>query len=59
MRSIMATVIFTRIVHLPRFVMQKGEQWRVRVERLTDEGFNLGGGFVSNDNYCIEDRECE
>jgi len=47
----MVTVRFLRDTALPRFTMRAGREWRVRVERLTPEGFTLGGGFVESDRY--------
>tara|TARA_R110000851_G_C12780270_1_gene535236 strand:+ start:103 stop:267 length:165 start_codon:yes stop_codon:yes gene_type:complete len=42
---------FTRTLYLPRFTMQKGDTWEVRVDRLEKYGFKLAGGFVLNDDY--------
>ena len=44
---------FTRTLHLPRFTVNKGDKWEVRVDRLEKEGFKLAGGFVSNDEYKV------
>ena len=44
-------VEFTRTLHLPRFTVEDGDPWEVRVDRLEREGFKLAGGFVSNDEY--------
>lgn len=50
--------VFTRELTLPRFTMKIGDEWRVRVERLTRKGFTLGGGFVGVDSYTlINDRK--
>ena len=46
-------VEFTRTLHLPRFSVMKGEAWEVRVDRLQKDGFNLSGGFVSNDEFKV------
>ena len=46
-------VEFERTLHLPRFTMKKGDAWEVRVDRLEEHGFSLGGGFVSNDEYKV------
>ena len=46
-------VEFTRTLHLPRFTMEKGELWEVRVDRLESQGFSLGGGFVCNEDYKV------
>lgn len=50
-RFAMVTVRFLRDTALPRFTMRKGQEWRVRDQRLTNEGFTLGGGFVERDRY--------
>tara|TARA_R100001594_G_scaffold82211_1_gene116682 strand:+ start:505 stop:675 length:171 start_codon:yes stop_codon:yes gene_type:complete len=50
-RFTMVTVRFLRDTALPRFTMRKGQEWRIRAERLTFEGFALGGGFVEWDRY--------
>ena len=34
-------VEFTRTLHLPRFTVNKGMTWEVRVDRLQKEGFSL------------------
>lgn len=44
-------VILTHDINLPRFSMKKGDKWEVRPDRFEREGFKLGGGFVSNDNF--------
>jgi len=46
-------VEFTRDLHLPRFTMVKGDTWEVRVDRLEQEGFKLGGGFVISNDYRV------
>jgi len=46
-------VAFTKDVHLPRFVMNIGDTWEVRVDRLKKGGFTLGGGFVDNCNFKV------
>jgi hypothetical protein len=44
---------FTRTLHLPRFTVNKGDVWEVRVDRLEKGGFKLAGGFVCNDEYKV------
>jgi hypothetical protein len=44
---------FTRTLHLPRFTVNKGDKWEVRVDRLQKDGFTLGGGFILNDDYKV------
>ncbi len=46
-------VEFVEGVHLPRFKMNKGATWEVRPDRLTINGFALGGGFVKNSDFKI------
>ena len=53
-RQKMVWVVFIKDTHLPRFVMKKGQRWRVRAERLTGDGFSLGGGFVESERYRID-----
>ena len=47
----MTWVVFIKDTYLPRFVMKKGDKWHVRTERLTENGFTLGGGFVESERY--------
>lgn len=44
-------VMFVKDIRLPRFTMKEGEFWEVRPDRLKEDGFELGGGFVENDGY--------
>ena len=44
-------VQFLKDTHLPRFTMKKGQIWEKRADRLTDDGFPCGGGFVEKDRY--------
>ena len=44
---------FTRTLHLPRFIVKKGDVWEVRGDRIEEHGFKLAGGFVSNDEYKV------
>tara|TARA_R110000850_G_scaffold86826_2_gene186821 strand:- start:1793 stop:1957 length:165 start_codon:yes stop_codon:yes gene_type:complete len=44
---------FIRTLHLPRFTVNNGDVWEVRVDRLEKHGFKLAGGFVSNDEYKV------
>jgi len=41
-------------VHLPRFTMSKGDTWEVRPDRIEKEGFKLGGGFITNNQYAVK-----
>jgi len=47
----MAQVVITREITLPRFTFQVGEKWEVRIERISKEGFTVGGGFLPSDYY--------
>mgnify|MGYP003647881180 CR=1 FL=1 len=46
-------VEFIRTLHLPRFTVNKGMTWEVRVDRLQKEGFSLAGGFITNDEFIV------
>jgi len=49
----MMEVRIVKDVRLPRFTMRKGELWRVRKTKLTNAGFELGGGFIERNHYEI------
>ena len=52
-------VVFLEDVHTPRFTMKSGEEWMVRKDKVTGEGFPIGGGFCKSGQYLvIEIREC-
>jgi hypothetical protein len=46
-------VEFTKTLHLPRFSMKTGDTWEVRPDRLKEDGFELGGGFVLHSDYNV------
>jgi hypothetical protein len=49
-------IIFTETVYLPRFKMELGSVWMKRKDRITEEGFPLGGGFVYKGQYRVDDE---
>ena len=53
MKEEMIYVTFAKDCHLPRFKMYKGEKWKIRKSRLTENGFTLGGGWVEKSYYEI------
>jgi hypothetical protein len=55
MKNKYITVEFTRELTLPRFTVKKGGTWKLRAERLSDEGFTLGGGFVYTTDFKLKD----
>lgn len=40
-------------IHLPRFTMNPGDTWRLRVSRIKPNGFTLGNGFVKTGEFEI------
>lgn len=49
----MVTVQFTEQIILPRFTVQPGELWNKRRDRVTQEGFDIGGGRAKPGTYKI------
>ena len=48
-------VIFIKDIYLPRFSMKIGETWTVRVDRFEEKGFQLGSGFVYNEDFAVKE----
>ena len=48
-------VIFIKDIYLPRFSMKVGDTWTVRADRLEEKGFQLGNGFVYNEDFAIKE----
>ena len=48
-------VIFIKDIYLPRFFMKVGDTWTVRVDRFKEKGFQLGNGFVYNEDFAIKE----
>ena len=46
-------VTFIRDIALPRFPLKKGDQWNVRTSRIEPDGFTLGGGYISSEDFII------
>ncbi len=46
-------VVITESLSLPRFSVEEGFEWEVRPDRLTKDGFTLGGGFVKNSQFKV------
>lgn len=44
-------VRFISYVRLPRFDLHKDFIWEVRRSKVTQEGFEIGGGFVESNKY--------
>lgn len=49
----MKTILFTKETHLPRFTLTIGEKIKVRADRIDDDGFTYGGGWVESDRYVV------
>jgi hypothetical protein len=49
----MVTIEFTETVYLPRFNMDKGDTFKVRAERISEDGFTLGAGFVKTGQFKV------
>jgi len=49
----MIKVALAESVILPRFTMRDGDTWELRPDRLTKDGFALGGGFIKNNQFKV------
>lgn len=52
-RSSRVRVKFLSYVRLPRFDLHKDFEWEVRRSKVTQGGFEIGGGFVDSDKYKV------
>ncbi len=53
MKTKLIKVRIIREANLPRFTFKVGDIWEVRPDKLTKEGFKVGGGFLASDYYEI------
>jgi hypothetical protein len=49
----LVTVEFIEIVYLPRFNMDIGDRFKVRADRISEDGFTLGAGFVKTCQFKV------